>query len=129
MTPVRRPIVPVAALAFALALGCGGGSDGQPLDMGGPDGDKISALIEDVNDAVGSPKKQDLLFAKGAKPADQKKFAKCAYSIVGRPSVSGGTATAKVRVDPASGGEKLGEVEWTFEKDGDKWKIKTAPLP
>ena len=110
-------------------FGCGSDSDSKPLDMGGPDGDKISSLIEELNEAVGNPKKLDAMFMKGSKPVDSKKMTKCGFSIVGKPSVSGSTGTAKVRVDPAGGGATLGEVEWTFEKDGDKWKIKSAPLP
>lgn len=121
-------ILPVFALSAALLCGCGG-SDVKPLDMGGEDGNKISALIEDVNEGIGSAKEADTLFAKGSKPADLKKYAKFTYSIVGKPTVSGTTGTAKVRVDPAGGGKTVGEVEWTFEKDGDKWKVKSAPLP
>jgi hypothetical protein len=128
MTSARWFAPPVLAVTLALLTGCGG-TDGKPLDMGGEDGSKISAVIEDVNDAVGNPKKLDTLFVKGAKPADPKKFAKCGYTIVGKPTVSGTTATAKVRIDPAGGGQSLGEQEWSFEKDGDKWKIKSAPLP
>jgi hypothetical protein len=115
-------------LAFAL-VGCGGSTDGKPLDMGGEDGNKISALIEEVNEGIGSAREADALFAKGSKPADLKKFTKFTYSIVGKPSVTGSTGTAKVRIDPAGGGQSLGEKEWTFEKDGDKWKIKTAQFP
>ncbi len=129
MTRIGWLILPVALVCLIAITGCGGDSGGQPLDMGGEDGTKIATLLEDVNDAVGNPKKLDTLFAKGVKPADPKKFAKNSYSIVGKPSVSGTTATAKVRVDPAGGGTTLGEVEWTFEKDGDKWKIKNAPIP
>lgn len=126
MTPARWFAPPVLAVALALLAGCGG-SDGKPLDMGGEDGSKISTVIEDINDAVGNPKKLDTLFVKGAKPADPKKFAKCSFTIVGKPTVSGTTAASKVRVD--GDGKMLGEVEWKFEKDGDKWKIKDAPLP
>lgn len=113
---------------FALT-GCGGDSGGKPLDMGGEDGSKISTVIEDVNDAVGNTKQLDTLFVKGSKPSDPKKMVKYGYSIVGKPTVSGTTGTAKVRVDPAGGGATVGEVEWTFEKVGDAWKIKSAPLP
>ncbi len=116
-------------LASACLLGCGGDADSKPLDMGGADGDQISSLIEEVNEAVGNPKKLEALFVKGSKPADSKKMTKCSFSIVGKPSVSGSTGTAKVRIDPAGGGQTLGEPEWSFEKDGDTWKIKSAPLP
>ena len=124
-----RPLAASAlAVAVALTLGCRG-SEVTPLDMGGPDGDQISALIEEVNEGIGNPKEVDLLFAKGAKTTDHKKLVRCCFSIVGKPNVTGTTGTAKVRVDSAAGGQCLGEVEWTFEKDGDKWKIKAAPLP
>jgi hypothetical protein len=114
-------------LGLCLIVGCGG-ADVKPLDMGGPDGDKISALIEEVNEGIGSAKEVDSLFVKGTKP-DMRKIGKFGYTVVGKPRVSGTTATAKVRVDPANGGATVGEVEWTFEKDGEKWKIKSAPLP
>jgi hypothetical protein len=56
-------------------------------------------------------------------------MAKYGYTVVGRPSMNGTSATAKVRVDPAAGGATVREMEWLFEKDGDKWKIKSAPIP
>lgn len=128
MSTARRFVVAAGCLCLIVLVGCGG-SDVKPLDMGGADGSQIASAIEEVNDAVGSPKKLDAMFVKGSKPSDPKKMAKCGFSIVGKPSVNGSTGTAKVRVDPAGGGQTLGEVEWTFEKNGDKWKIKTAPLP
>ena len=118
--------------AFAVLLaaaGCGGSeSPGKALDLGGPDATAIATVIEDLNDAVGSNKKLEPMFVKGSKPTDPKKMAKCSYYIVGKPSVSGSTAKCKVRIDDAAG-KTLGEPEWEFEKDGDKWKVKTAPLP
>jgi hypothetical protein len=114
-------------LLVLLACGCGDGGSQKRLDMGGADGDLISLLIEDVNETAGDLKKMTSLFVKGSKPADLKKLDSQSFSIVGRPSVSGTSATAKVRVDRA--GKMLGEVDWTFEKDGDKWKVKAAPMP
>ena len=129
MTSAQWYALPVLAVALALLAGCGGGTEGKALDMGGVDGSKVATVIEDFNDAVGNRKKLDALFAKGAKPSDTKTLIKYTYSIVGKPSVSGTTATAKVRIDPTGGGPTLGEKEWSFEKDGDMWKIKSAPLP
>lgn len=128
MSTSRLSVCSVVVASVLALAGCGG-SDGQPLDMGGEDGGKIATVIEDLNDVIGDNKKLDTLFVKGAKPADVKKMTKYGYTIVGKPSVSGTTATAKVRVDPAGGGATVGEVEWAFEKDGDKWKIKSAPIP
>jgi hypothetical protein len=128
MNASRRLFLLLALGSLVGAVGCGGEPDGKPLDMGGEDGTKIATVIEDVNEAIGNPKKLDILFVKGSKPTDTKKFARGNYSIAGKPSVSGESATAKVRVD-SSEGKLLGEVEWKLEKDGDKWKIKDAPIP
>ncbi|MBY0456054.1 MAG: nuclear transport factor 2 family protein [Gemmataceae bacterium] len=113
----------VAALALA---GCGDKPPQAP-DMGGEDGKKVAALVEDLNDAS-SPKKFDALFAPGSKPSNPKAYAQHTFSVAGKPAVSGATATCKVRVDTTAGAPK-GEVEWAFAKDGDKWQIKSAPLP
>lgn len=115
-----------------LLVGSGCGSDistnGKALDVGGPDATAVATLVEDMNDANTSTKKLDALFVKGAKPTDLKKFSKCSFYISGKPSVSGSSATCKVRIDDATG-KTLGEPEWSFEKDGDKWKVKAAPMP
>lgn len=123
----HRDVVWTLLLIVLLASGCGDGGAPKRLDMGGVDGDQVSSIIEDVNEAAGDLKKMTGLFVKGSKPADLKKLDSHSVSIVGRPSVNGTTATAKVRVDKA--GKMLGEAEWSFEKEGDKWKVKAAPLP
>jgi hypothetical protein len=117
----------LTALLLFLATGCGGSSP-TSIDLGGEDGREIAVLVEDLNDAKGNPKKTAGLFAAGAKPPDPKKLNQYEFSIVGKPSVSGESATCKVRVDNAKG-ETAGEPEWSFVKDGGKWKIKDAPLP
>jgi len=114
--------------ACLLVMGCGDGTgDNKALDLGGPEASAIATLVEDLNDAVTSNKKLDALFVKGSTPTDLKKLAKLSFYISGKPSVNGTNATCKVRIDDAAG-KTLGEPEWSFEKVGDKWKIKTAPL-
>lgn len=117
----------VALLALA-ACGCGSSpSDTKTgLDLGGADATAVATLVEDLNDAKGNPKKIAGMFAKGAAP-DAKKFNPFDYYIVGKPTVTGTDATCKIRLD-AKGATK-GEQEWSFVKEGDKWKIKAAPLP
>lgn len=115
-------------LALILLAGCGGGESTTAPDMGGADGKQVAALIEDMNDSGGSPKKLEALFVKGAKPADAKQYAKFNFFCLGKPCVSGSSATCKIQVDTVAG-QKAGEVEWSFEKESDKWKIKNAPLP
>jgi hypothetical protein len=121
----------LACVVFLGLFGCGG-SGGPPklLDMGGEDGTKIASLIEDLNDAKGAGKKFATAFAKGATPsaAEAKKYNPFAFYIIGKPTVNGGDATAKVSIQKDGGGE-IGQKEWTFVKEGDAWKLKAAPLP
>jgi len=42
--------------------------------------------------------------------------------LTDRPSVSGAQATLRVKID----GTKF---DWAFVKEGDEWKVKSAPLP
>ncbi len=119
----------VCAVLLALtACGCGSSpSDSKAgLDLGGADATAVATLVEDMNDAKGNAKKVAAMFVKGAAP-DAKKFNSYDFYIVGKPTVTGTDATCKVRVDAAKGTK--GEQDWTFVKEGDKWKIKAAPLP
>lgn len=122
----RRMSSIVLLVATVLATGCKEKSKTQTL--GGEEATKVALLIEEVNEAAGNPKKVEALFATGSAPSDAQKLTKYGFTIVGKPTVNGTTGTATVRIDSAEG-QKLGEQEWTFEKEGDKWKIKTAPLP
>ncbi|VTR94001.1 Signal peptide-domain containing protein OS=Planctomyces brasiliensis (strain ATCC 49424 / DSM 5305 / JCM 21570 / NBRC 103401 / IFAM 1448) GN=Plabr_3097 PE=4 SV=1 [Gemmata massiliana] len=117
------------AVALALfVVGCGSSGGGTGADMGSEEGRKVALLIEDMNDAKGNQKRTVEMFVKGTKPPDPKKLVPYDYAVLGKPAIAGETATCKVRIDKPTG-EKVGEVEWTFEKEGDKWKIKSAPLP
>lgn len=109
--------------------GCFGPATDRPVDMGGEAGTKIATLIEDMNDAKGAAAKMAPLMAAAPAAAEAKKFEAFEFYIVGQPTVTGTTGTAKVQVMKSESGEKVGEVEWTFEEAGGAWKVKTAPLP
>jgi hypothetical protein len=72
-------------------------------------------------------------FVTGAAPseADQKKYVGLMFRPVAAetPKISDNTATVKVEIEEGATGAKKGVVEWTVEKVGDKWKLKSAPLP
>ena len=42
---------------------------------------------------------------------------------------AGTTATASVLFEVLATGDQLGPVEWTLEKSGDQWKVKTLVIP
>lgn len=121
------------ALAVALlgVVGCGGDKTVNPSDYGGAEGLKIATLIGDFDDLKNDARKIGTAFAAGAAPkgADYRKFGTLGFHLVGKPTVTGDTATAKVSVEKPATGEKVGETEWAFVKEGEAWKIKAAPLP
>lgn len=116
-----------AAFLTLFVLGCDGAGTPKGPDMGSEDGLKVAGLIDELNDAVGNPRKIAALFATGGKLPDATRTKGLSFSVVNKPAVAGADATCKVRVD--RGGGKLGEQDWSFVKEGDKWKIKSAPLP
>jgi hypothetical protein len=129
MTRFRLPLL---VCALGLLAGCGGSTpSAAPADMGGEDGTRIATLIEDINDVKGGGRKFAAVFAKGATPAagEAKKYMPYEFTIVGKPTVGGAEATAKVAVKRDGTGADVGQKEWTFVKEGDAWKINSAPLP
>jgi hypothetical protein len=114
----------LAALMSLLLVGCGEEKPKSP-ELGGEDGMAIARCIEDLGDSTNSAKKLSDLFIAGSKPPELAKLKGCMFSIVGKPSLNGTTATAKVKIEKDS---KSSEQDWTFEKVGNTWKIKTAPL-
>jgi hypothetical protein len=118
---MRRLFIPVLLVGLA---GCGGSS--KPLDLGGEEGTKIGQLLEELNDAIDQPKKLKGLLAAGATVPSAKSLGGLQFYIKGKPSVQGSEGTCKVLVSSPKG-EK--EVDWSFLKAGDSWKIKDFKLP
>jgi hypothetical protein len=119
--------VAMIAMSLVLSVGCSGGA--KQIDLGGEDGKKIALLVEDLNEIKHNAKKMVDCFASKQAVPDTKKFNQLAFYIVGKPNVTGSTATCKVLVEKAAEGTSIGEQEWTFEKVADGWKIKSAPVP
>ena len=110
-----------------LSLGCE--SETPQLDMGGEDGQQIASLIDSLNDDSHSRAKMKAAFAADQKLSAKQSaaYAQYQYGLKGKPAVSGTTATCTVVLTKQSGGDGV-EKEWGFVKEGDKWKIKSAPL-
>jgi hypothetical protein len=91
---------------------------------------QVGQFIASLDDVKKDPKLLAPWFAAGAAPpaAELRKFAKYTCQADGRPTVTGDTATAKVKVLDANEHE-VGQVEWTLVKEGGNWKLKSAPLP
>jgi hypothetical protein len=112
------------ALFCLLAVGCGGGGGAGTPEEERQLGSQVS-MLADMADKYDTFKEQ---FAAGAAPpeAEMKKYGELQFAG-DPPKITGDTATIPITV--IKQGQILGKVEWTAVKEGDKWKIKTAPLP
>lgn len=109
------------------SFGCSGGP-AKPLDMGGEEGRLIAELIDDVNDFKADDANIASHFASASGVPTSADLSRFDYSIIGKPTISGDSATCKVRLDNATDGALVGEKDWSFKKVGGSWKIENAPL-
>ena len=89
---------------------------------------QITAVIASLTDSVQDPAKFAKLWVTPPDAAAAAKYKDYLYYANGAPSVSGTTAKCKLKLEKPAG-TVAGEPEWEFEKSGDTWKIKAAPLP
>ncbi len=118
---VRRFWIPVLVISLA---GCT--SSSTPLDLGGEEGTNIGRILEAVNDSIDQPKKLKTLVADGAKLPTSKSLGGLQFYIKGKPLIQGSEGSCRVLVSSAQGDK---EVDWSFVKSGDSWKIKEFKLP
>jgi len=117
----------LALLIGTMLAGCGGGSDPTKNS----DEDAVIGVLHNAYDIADDPASFKALFVEGAAPAEKGRLllTKSHLKEKAKPTISGDTATIVTQVIENNGGKELGEVTWTFVKQGEKWKIKTAPLP
>lgn len=120
----------MAAAAVVIAsAGCGGGDIGTPKAT---EQDHVSgALISALEDRKDSVRNLAGMFVAGSAPAavELKKYAKYSFVPAGPAVIDGGTASVKVRVLDAKTDQEVGRADWTLQKEGVEWKLKSAPLP
>jgi hypothetical protein len=92
------------------------------------DGADIASRVSSAADAASSQSFTNS-FVPEAFPTDEDRarFASFSFAPIGKPKIEGDTATIKVRVSKESA--EVGQVEWTFVRQENLWKIKSAPLP
>lgn len=125
MTRILR--IPTAVLALAVLPGCSSGSkEAAPMT----DQIQVTQFIASFNGAKENPKYAPEWFAQGAVPptAELRKLAKYTCKVDGKPTISGDTATVKIKLLDAKE-QEVGQVEWTLVREGGNWKLKSAPLP
>lgn len=122
---MTRCICLVMLLGCSMTLGCGSAT--RQLDFGGEDGKMIADLIDDLSDFKGDDAAIAQRCAANTRPPTSAELMRYEYSIVGKPSIDGESATCKIRIDQPDG-SPVGDKDWRFRKMGGVWKIEAAPL-
>jgi hypothetical protein len=117
----------LAALALlAAVVGCGGKPSVGGADQ--IDASQVTNMVTSLTDSAQDPAKLGSLFITPPDAATLAKYKDYLYYQGAKPVVSGTTAKVKMKLEKPAG-TVAGEPEWEFEKSGDAWKIKSAPLP
>ena len=116
----------LAAVIAPVVMGCGTRAKVGDADL--VNRTQISAVVVSLTDAVQDPAKFGKLWVTPPDAATAAKYKEYLYYSGGQPSLSGTTAKIKMKLEKPAG-TVAGEPEWEFEKSGDTWKIKSAPLP
>lgn len=126
---LHRPNIHFLLIVTVAGLCIWSGCSGSPksVDMGGEEGSKVAATVEDLNEVKNNAKKLANVFVANQKVPDAKELNKHTFYVMGKPIVQGSSATCKVQIEKADG-TPVGEQQWEFEKVADAWKIKSAPL-
>lgn len=116
----------ILAVAFVTS-GCG---SGQPQIVANTEESLVKQAVSAVAEYKRDAKQFRTLFAEGAAPdeAARNRFEPYMF-YAASADVSGNTATADVQFEVLATGELLGPVQWTLEKVGEKWKVKTFAMP
>jgi hypothetical protein len=121
----------LTAASAAALVGCGEGSGTKRgVVVALDDNQKVTALVTEFAD-TGSHLTMVKYFVDGTKigQAEYKKYIAYNYKVDGKPAIAGDSATAMVKVTSAKNEREVGAKEWQFVKQGDRWKLKSAPLP
>ncbi len=122
-TPCIRTAI--AAIGLIVLAGCGGDEKREQSQK-----EALEGVLSSFGDQASNPKTLKVYFSDGKAPAekDLKAYQNKSYMVTEEPKVEGGIVTACVKVTDEKDGKELGTFTWTFTRDGEKWKIESAPL-
>lgn len=113
-------------LTWIMICGCGGSK--QQYTSG--EEAAVQEAISSFSDSRGTAERRAALFVEGAVPdAATLKLFEPYMPSASRVSISANLATVDVEFEELATGNILGPAEWTLEKVGENWKIRTCPLP
>lgn len=116
-----------ALLLGICCLGCGKPSSEVPA---ADDAILVESLITSLPDRAQSPEMFKETFVGGNAPPDasRQQIGGSQLSLSAPPGITDSTATASVLFQSPNG-EESGPVTWELSKEGDTWKVKSAPVP
>ncbi len=123
--PVRSVLLWMCVAALAGAVGCG--KDKPPAAT---DRHKIVGLVSALSDAWRNPDSFERLFVEGAAPEAKQRprFGQYSYDVKST-ATEGDRIIATVIARDVKTGEAIGELQWTLVREGDQYKVQSAPLP
>lgn len=127
-----RPAVLAGFLSVGLlcTAGCGGTASTALESVELDDYQKIASLVTEFNDTADYRGMARYFTPDNSiGGTEYKKYIAHTYQVEGKANVTGETATATVKVMKANEGPYVGSKEWAFVKQGNRWKLKSAPLP
>ncbi len=126
----RQICLGLLLLVVAYGTGCNNKKDSP--GGGGEDAGKIRLLISNTADMSRNIDQLKPLFTSDVKLTEEQRKKFHDYTILTStekpPRFDGNTCTVGVVIKDAAGKE-LPSQEWTAVKEGDKWLLKSAPLP
>ena len=125
--PFATSILGLALLT--LSIGCGGEADQVDAELNVEEGEAVARIASGLSDCVGSEELFAGAFVDGSPVDDETRAKYRGFNFVAdAATISGDTATIPVAIEDANE-QIIANVEWTAVKEGDRWKLKTAPMP
>jgi hypothetical protein len=117
----------VGMLLGICCAGCGESASGVPEAS---DATLIEGVVSSLPDRAQSADLFKSIFVAGNVPPDasRQQIGGSQLTLSTPPSIADTTATASV-LFRSPNGEESGPVTWEFSKEGNEWKVKSAPVP
>lgn len=124
----KRICCAAVALLSAVLAGCAPDTTINPKPLAVSNDTKSVADLFAKLAEIDEPADRAKLFADDARPSEAvlRKMGQYEFHMIGSAQASGDTATVQVQLTQDS--EAPRTVTWTLVKDGNSWKLKSAPL-
>jgi hypothetical protein len=123
---MRQLLLPLLIALLPLTLaGCGASGSAKDSEQ------TIAISFLDSIDDLKETRSFANYFVKGSAPAPQEmaRYRSYQFRPASKPKLSGDKATVSMTILDGRTEQEIAVKEWTLAKDGDQWKLESAPLP